>query len=182
MDTCITQEQFLILVSAMKAAYPSATFLPDEDAAKVWYQLLKDLDYKTLSSAIQRHMSTSPYPPTIADLRKMAIPEFDAPSDLAAWGLVRQAISNSAYHSQEEFDKLPPLIQKTIGNPANLREMALMDIDAVNSVEQSHFLRVYKTMVDREKELNKLSPALRGMIEGRQHEPVYLDGTVDKGA
>ena len=170
----ITKEQFLILVASMKAVYPSEKFLPDDNAAKVWYQLLKDMDYQTLSMAIQRHMMTSPYPPTIADLRKQAVPEIDQMSELAAWSLVRQAISNSSYHSEEEFRKLPPLIQKAIGNPANLREMASMDVGTVNSVEQSNFMRVYRATVSREKELLQLSPSMRVLIG--KTERAMLDG------
>lgn len=160
----LTKDQFRILLASMKAAYPSDKFIPDEDAAKIWYQLLKDLEYPRLSMALQKHMMTSPYPPTIADLRKNAVPEQEHMSDLAAWALVRQAISNSSYHSEEEFRKLPPLIQKAIGNPANLREMASMDVQTVNSVEQSNFLRVYRATVSREKELLQLSPSMRELI------------------
>lgn len=164
MEAVMTEKQFLVLVSAMKAVYSSEKFLPDEDAAKVWYKFLCDIDYKTLSMAVQRHMMTSQFPPTIADLRKNAAPEIDQMSDLAAWALVRQAISNSSYHAEEEYRKLPPLIQKAIGNPANLREMASMDVATVNSVEQSNFLRVYRATVTREKELLQLSPSMRELI------------------
>lgn len=160
----LTKDQFKLLVAAMKAAYPSDKFIPDEDAAKIWYQMLKDIEYRRLSMALQKHMMTSQFPPTIADLRKHSIQEQDHMSDLAAWALVRQAISNSTYHSEEEFAKLPPLIQKAIGYPANLREMASMDIETVNSVEQSNFLRVYRATVAREKELLQLSPSMRELI------------------
>lgn len=168
----ITQDEFKILVKAMKAVYPQETFLPDEDAAKVWFGLLKDLDYKTLSHAVQKHMMVSRFPPTIADLREQAVSVGNAvpddQSELAAWSMVRQAISNSSYHSEEEFARLPPLIQKAVGNPANLREMAGMDMDTVNSVEQSHFIRSYRTMIAREREMQKLSPALRELVEGKR--------------
>lgn len=166
----ITEKQFKVLIKAMKAVYPQETFLPDEDAARVWFELLKDMDYKSLSYAVQKHMMTSVYPPTIADLRKQTVdlvPGTQDMSELAAWSLVRQAISNSAYHSEEEFSKLPPMVQKALGNPANLREMALMDMDTVNSVEQSHFLRSYRAVMDREKEKAVLSPRLVNLIEKR---------------
>lgn len=162
----LTKDQFRTLVKAMKAVYAQATFLPDEDAVKVWYALLKDLDYKTLSGAVQRHMMTSSFPPTIADLRKLAAePKTETMSELEAWSLVRAAVSNSTYYSEREFAKLPPLVQKAVGNPANLREMASMDADTVNSVEQSHFIRSYRAMVDRDNKLAQLSPAMRDLLE-----------------
>lgn len=162
----LTKNEFRTLVKAMKAVYAQPTFLPDEDAVKVWYAMLRDIEYPALSGAVKRHMMTSSFPPTIADLRKQVVaPKTEAMSDLEAWSLVRAAISNSAYNSESEYAKLPPLVQKAIGNPANLREMALMDIDAVNSVEQSHFLRVYRTTVERESQRLQLSPAMRELLE-----------------
>lgn len=168
----MTREQFAILVKAMKATYTAEGFIPDADAFNVWYALLSDLDYKVASAALRKYMMTSKKIPTPADLREQAlaltssgIP--DDQSELAAWALVRQAISNSSYHSEEEFAKLPPLIQKVIGYPANLREMAGMDMDTVNSVEQSHFMRSYRAVVARERDMAKLSPALREIIEKR---------------
>lgn len=38
-------------------------------------------------------------------------------NELEAWSLVEKAIRNSIYNSQEEFSKLPPLVQKAVGSP-----------------------------------------------------------------
>lgn len=165
MDTGITKDQFVVLVKAMKAVYPKEDFLPDNDAAKVWYALLKDLDYKTLSNAVQRHLMTSPFPPTIADLRKLTVdPALDELSDMMAWDLVRKALGNSAYHADEEFQKLPPVVRRAVGSPGNLKDMATMDTETVNSVIQSNFLRNYKTAKARERENLVLSPSVRERI------------------
>lgn len=175
----LTHEQFLILAASMKAVYTFESFLPDEDAAKVWYGLLCDIDYETLSMALKKYMQTSNKVPTPSDLRqhafslRNALP--DDQSELAAWSMVRNAISNSTYNSEEEFRRLPPLIQKAVGNPANLREMAQMDIDTVNSVEQSHFLRSFRAVVNREKEMQRLSPDVRALIEKQSNKRI---GTV----
>ena len=166
----VEREQFKILVKAMKAVYTKPEFLPDQDAFNVWYMMLRDLSYEVLSSAVQKHMMTSPYPPTIADLRAAAAQFAPGEADtqlteLEAWELVRRAISNSGYHASEEFELLPRLVQKAVGNPANLREWAAMDIDTVNSVEQSHFIRSYRTVVSRENDMQKLSPVMRQLID-----------------
>ena len=169
MDTGITKDQFLILVQAMKAVYSQETFLPDNDAAKVWYALLKDIDYPTLSNAVQRHLMTSPFPPTIADLRKLTVdPALDELTDMMAWDMVRKALENSSYHSEEEFKRLPPVVQKAVGSPGNLKDMATMDIDTVNSVIQSNFLRNYRAVKARERENLVLSASVRerlGMMD-----------------
>lgn len=173
----VTKDEFRILVKAMKATYIQPGFLPDDDAAQVWYRLLRDLSYEELTRAVQHHIMSSPFPPTIADIRAAAARYMPQQADadmteLAAWELVRRAVSNSNYNAQKEFDKLPPLVRKAVGNVANLKEWASMDINTVNSVEQSHFIRAYRTQAAREKELQKLSPAMRNLMENASRAAV----------
>lgn len=59
------REQFKVLVKAMKAVYAQPTFIPDQDAFNVWFALLGDLPYKQAELAVQKHMATEKFPPTI---------------------------------------------------------------------------------------------------------------------
>ena len=166
------EKEFGVLVMSMKAVYTKPEFLPDENAINVWYRLLKDLDYKTASLALQKHMMTSPFPPTIADIRsaaaefKTAVNGTEELSELSAWSLVRKAIQNSSYNAESEFERLPDAVRIAVGSPDNLREMAVMPIETVESVEMSHFIRAYRAVRTREKELQKLSPAVRAFLDG----------------
>lgn len=169
----VEQSQFKILVKAMKAVYTKPDFIPDKNAFDVWYAMLKDLDYAVMEKAIQSIMMTSPYPPTIADIRKAAVKMSPAETELVmpemeAWARVKKAIRNSIYNADEEYEKLPPLIQKTVGNPTSLTMWAQMDSETLNSVEQSHFLRSYRAIVSRERELKTVSPAIRQLIAGQE--------------
>lgn len=164
----VEREQFKLLVKGMKAVYPQTTFIPDQDAFVVWYSLLQDIDYEILSQAIQKHMMTSKFPPTIADIREAAaqfMPQEKDLTELEAWGLVRRAICNSTYHAEEEFEKLPEAVQRAVGSPANLREWGQMDVDTVESVEASHFVRNYRVMKEREKEMQRLPEAVRNKLQ-----------------
>lgn len=167
-------DEFMILVKALKAVYTDLKFLPDKDAVKVWYSLLKDLPYRTLSLAAQKYMQTEKFPPTIADLRKKAaeltMPAQDDMSELEAWALVRKALGNSAYNAETEFEKLPAMCKKALGNAANLEEMAKMDIDTVNSVEQSHFIRNYRVACDRKREEAQIAPSVLQLINSMRLE------------
>lgn len=186
----MTRDEFKILAKAMKAVYPQETFLPDQDAFNVWYSLLKDLPYKQASLAVEKYMVMEHFPPTIADIRTKAneiiSPEAEGMSELAAWQLVVSAISNSSYNSLEEFARLPEACQRAVGTPATLREWASMDSQTVHSVEQSHFLRNYRAVLDQMKQEAKMPPAMReaiaqhkrtGFIEERQ--PVLIGGEDD---
>ena len=161
----LTRQQFGVLVKAMKAVYAQPTFIPDQDAFNTWYMLLQDIPYPQLNIGVQLHMQSSRFPPTVADLRaaatKITAPGDQNISELEAWAVVRKAICRSGYYSQEEFDKLPPLVQKAVGKHENLREWALMEVETVGSVIQSQFLRSYRQVLQRHTEVSSLSPALQ---------------------
>lgn len=164
----ITRTEFSTLVKGMKAIYPQATFIPDQDAFNVWYELLKDIDYESLSASIQKHMMVSPYVPTPADLREGAAAITSTAQDmteLEAWSLVRKAVRNSTYNATEEFNKLPKLVQKAVGSPENLKEWGQMDIDEFETVQESLFSRNYTTMCKRQKDLDSMSPSVRVLLE-----------------
>ena len=66
----MTREEFKTLVKGMKAVYAQPTFIPDQDAFNVWFELLKDIPYQQANVAIQKYMLTEKFPPTIADIRE----------------------------------------------------------------------------------------------------------------
>ena len=69
----MTFDEFAKIAKGLKAAYTSEKFLPDKDALKIWYGLLKDLTYEQASVAAMAYMSINKFPPTIADIREQAI-------------------------------------------------------------------------------------------------------------
>lgn len=166
------RDEFKTLTKAMKAVYPGQSFIPDQDAFAVWYALLKDMPYEVVSAAIQKHMMTSRFAPTIAEIREAAA-DIASPaemSEMEAWSMVYRAICNLRWDAPElEFNKLPELCRAAVGTPANLREMATMNTETVLSVEQSHFLRNYRAAKDRKRADDMLSLDLKSKIdEARQ--------------
>lgn len=146
----MTKQEFAKLVKGMRAVY--GKMFDDEQAFLVWYSLLSDLDYSRAQSALQQYMMTNHFPPTPADIRKYAMPEQSETGPLEAWAMVRRAVSNSSYHAEQEFSKLPAAVQKAVGSSANLKELALMPVDTFESVEQSHFIRSYTAIQKRIRE------------------------------
>lgn len=162
------RERFKVLVKAMKATYPQDTFIPDKDAFDVWYSMLQDLPYEVCSLAIQKYIMTRKFPPTIADIREMATEAMQRDlmpiSELEAWAIVKKAISNSGYNSVEEFNKLPEVCQIAVGNPSNLREWAMMNTEQVDTIEQSHFIKSYRSAAMRMSEDARLPDKVKTLI------------------
>lgn len=173
------REEFKTLVKGMKAVYAQPTFIPDQDAFNVWYELLKDLPYTQANIAIQKYMLIEKFPPTIADIRTKAndivAKVEESMSELEAWSLVSKAISNSGYHAEEEFDKLPEACQRAVGNPSNLKEWAMMESDKVATVEQSHFIRNYRVAVQRMQEEEKIPGHVKAAIASMREKTEAIE-------
>ena len=83
-----------------------------------------------------------------------------------AWALVSKACANGMYGYRREFEKLPPDVQRAVGRPEQLKSWAEMDVETVQSVVASNFMRSYRTMAAREREIGKLPDDVRNLIDG----------------
>lgn len=163
----MTREEFKLIVKGMKAIYTKPEFIPDQDAFNVWYMLLSDLDYKTTSIATQMHMRSSIYEPKPADIIEQynRLVNREELTEMEAWSLVSKALRNGIHGAEEEFNKLPPLVQKAVGNHSQLRNWATTDELSIESVVQSNFMRTYRSVCKRKKELEKMPQSIRSLIE-----------------
>ena len=163
----MTKQEFAILAKAIRAVYPN--MLADDGAKNVWYELLKDLDYRPASAALQRHLQTSKFPPTIADIRTAVTKPKEEMPELEAWALARKAIRCDPDSAKEQFERLPELVQKTIGTPAALTEWGQLPSETVGSVIQSQFLRGYRAQAERQRTDAAIAPKVRQLIEETGH-------------
>ena len=160
----MTAKEFGFLADAIKTYFPRDNVLPTENAMRLWYSELKDIPYQLAHTALRKYVSTNKFAPTIADIREQVAELNDQNeeelNETAAWVLVLKAIRRSTYYSDEEFAKLPPVVQRAVSSPRQLREWAtLEDVDGKTlTVIQSNFQRTFRAEQQRERERNKLSP------------------------
>lgn len=161
----MTRDEFKKIVKGLKSIFSDPKFIADQDAFDMWYALLKDLDYEVASMATQAYMQTEKFSPTPADIRRYASqitsPFTNDMSEVEAWGMVSKAVCNSLYHSEEEFERLPKLIQQVLGNPIRLRELAQLDVAQLQTVEASNFMRSYRARLEVHKRELQLNDSLR---------------------
>lgn len=173
----MTKEEFIVIAKGMKSIYSRDKFMVDKEAFDMWYALLKDYDYKDVAMATQNYMSTEKYPPVPADIidKIHSVSEITTEmTESEAWALVRKAISNAIYHAQEEFEKLPPIIQKVVGSANMLKMWAQTDIDQLETVIQSNFMRSYRAEVSKQREIARMPVEIRNQIE--QTKQAMIEG------
>lgn len=156
------------IVATLMVTYPNYNPVDEELAAKTWVEVAEDFTYSQISKGLNVYMrmSASGFAPTpgqvINTLYNISQPQ--QLNDMEAWSLVSKAIRNSSYHSAEEFKSLPPLVQKAVGLPSQLRTWAL-DEDYNESVVMSAFLRSYREAVLQNKDRAKIPKEIRAAIE-----------------
>ena len=142
-----------------------------DEKLSLWCSSLNDYTYAEASEGLKVYLvsNTTGFAPKVGQIidciQKIKRPVQYELTQEEAWVKLQKAVSNSSYHSAEEYDKLPELVKKIVVNPDNLRRMAAMDSDEFHTVEKSHFYRSFRTIQERQREDAKLPASVRTMIE-----------------
>ena len=164
------------IIAVMLVSYPNFKPIDTELMATTWADMLKEYSYEQVSTALKCYITTdtSGFAPSIGQLidKLKTVEQPQELNELQAWGLVRKAINNSGYHSEEEFAKLPPLVQKAVGTPGQLKQWGMLDIESIETVAQSNFMRTYRAVAKREDEVSRMPKEIRQLIQ--QNEPKIM--------
>lgn len=164
----MTREEIQDFLAMIQATYPNFNPPSKTAAVNAWKLALEDYEEKEVHMAFKLYMQTNtsgfaPVPGQIIDkIHTMTQPQ--ELNEMEAWSLVYNAICNSTYNSVSEFEKLPPLVQKAVGQPSSLREWAMTE-NLNHEVVMSNFQRAYKIELKRHEELQKMPQNVRQLIE-----------------
>lgn len=155
-------------VAVLMVTYPNYNPIDEELAAETWAGVTEEYTYEQVDIALRSYMKTNtigfaPTPGQIIDkIHTMTQPQ--ELNEMEAWSLASKAIRNSGYNSTEEFAKLPPLVQKAVGLPSQLRTWAL-DENYNEEVVSSNFIKCYRNELTKQRELQKMPQSVRNLIE-----------------
>lgn len=135
------------------------------DILNLWAEMFRSDDFLLVASSVKSIIAAGEreFAPNVGTIKEQMrkLTAKDDMSEAEAWARIRKAISNSVYNSQSEFDKLPKLCKAVVGTPSQLREWAVMDSEAVQSVVASNVQRAYKVIQKREQESAKVPPDIK---------------------
>ena len=178
----MTREETVKIIRIMVDSYPNYKPNNISETVDVWNMMLSEYTYEQISVALKAYIlsDTSGFAPSIGQLvgKIQSITQPQELSEMEAWALVSKAIRNSGYNSVEEFAKLPPLAQKAVGLPDQLRTWAL-DENYNEQVVSSNFMRCYRTELARHEELSKMPAEIKALIDNSFRNS-YSDQIKDK--
>ena len=152
------------LLAVINAAFPNIQIT--EAMVSLWYELLGDIDFNLAKAAVKKLLLESPYPPSIADIRKRAVeiltPEEEKIDAAEAWGEVERAMRfYGFYREAEALESMSPRVAKVV------RWMGWRDIclSEEPGVVRGQFLKMYEQVTEREQKEKLLPERLKADIK-----------------
>ena len=164
----MTKEEVQMLLAMTQAVYPNYNPPSREAAVNAWLMCLSEYDNNVVMAAFKAYMTTNtsgfaPAPGQLIEILQTLTQPSEL-NELEAWSIVRKALRNCGYNSEQEFAKLPTVVQKTVGTPQQLKIWAC-DSEFNENVVSSNFIKTYRTEVKRATELNKMPDDIRKLVE-----------------
>ena len=161
------------VLAVMRAAYPhSFKDIKPDDAlatAQLWAQMFDKEPYEAVNAAVKALIATRQvgYSPTIGEVKEKlrSLVKTDELNDAQAWALVTKACKNGLYGYKQEFEKLPPQVQKAVGSAEQLRDWSMMDEETFQSVIGSNFKKTFKVVEERERQDALMPDSVKSVVQ-----------------
>lgn len=150
----MTRQEAVTLVGMLSAAYPKYEIT--RPTIRLYEDFLQDLPFDLARAAVAKHITTSTFFPTVAELREAALSMTDtAPVAADAWTEVLNEIARVGMYDKPNFSH--PAIEKTV-KAIGWRNLCMSE---QIGVERAHFMRIYGDYRKRETENAKVLPVLQ---------------------
>lgn len=159
----VSKQEFATLVLAMQAMYGDE-FIGTEEAMDVWFALLHDLDYQILSKALQKHMLTNKFKPTVAELREIYA-DLICPiiSDWSeGWEQVSKAIGHyGMYRTEEAMESFDEVTREAV------KRLGFQNICLSENIvaDRARFAEIYQAIQQRKRIAVNIGSALPDLQE-----------------
>lgn len=155
-------EFLMVLKTFFPKFFTSLSVNEMENTMKAWNLILGDYSNEQIQAGLKFFLitNTKGFPPTpgemIEAISKVSSPADNMPTAEECWLKIKNAVSNSTYHSVEEYNNLPDICKKLIGSSSILQNYADISPEYLETVVKSNFLKSYQALAIKEKEAEKM--------------------------
>ena len=170
----MTRQETVSILAILRAAFPSFYKGMErkelEGIVSLWNDMFQDDAANVVAGAVKALIvtKTTGYPPTIGEVKEH-VRRITQPREMTeqeAWAHISKALRNSLYGSEEEFLKLPPVLQSVVHDPRQLREWAMMDEATVQSVVASNVQRSFRARAQQARDFEALPEDVKALSRG----------------
>lgn len=151
---------------AFKTYYPRENVFPNTQAMALWYDQLKDIEYKVLEVALQKWVTTHKYSPAISEIRETVAEIARADQPPIEWGegwkQVMDAVAHYGYYREaealESMDEITREACKRIG-------FINICLSENITADRACFRQIYEQIAERKKTAAMLPAGLQQLIK-----------------
>lgn len=186
----MTREETTSVLKILKVSYPAfySKFSRDDMVAvlDLWTEMFADDDIRVVKVALFKLIETHKgYPPDIAALkekiRELVVAATGELTDEELWQMLRKAASNGYYGAREEFDRLPRVVQRYLGSPSALRDLAVLDEKTLNTVTKGQFLKQIVSLRERQEFADSLPEGVKEAVARLCRKPDESPAVLSEG-
>lgn len=154
------KQDFAKLIKGLKESYPNFKIVESKEGFDMWFLMLCDIPYPVLSKAVQKHIATNKYPPSIAEIRELAT-NSNSGDWSQGWDLVRQSLRKFGYYRSDEAIEWLRSLDPITGEVARRLGYQELCLSENLNVERANFRMAYETTLHRSKLQQQLPPNLQ---------------------
>lgn len=173
----MTREDTIRVIGVITAAYPNSDKFRDEKLIRsmvaVWSDMFSEDDAGLVALAVKEHISTSKWPPSIAEIREIMVriahPDIVPPDE--AWEVVSKYLDiTGEYNYRDIYLALPKAIAEAVDS-IGYGQLYAMHVAYARGhaskagLDRVAFMQAYEDKVERQRRKAMLPGSLRQKIE-----------------
>ena len=173
----MTKTEASKLLKMLINAYP--TFPATEETQELYIRMLADIPAAAGFAATLQLLAQSKFFPTIAELREAAldtIPDNRLPTALEAWGEVVDYLDANRYCVVPEPPQWSHPLVGQAAQAIGLKSLFRLEGQEHLALERTHFLKLYETKCQRERQARLALPELRDLLRPAQPQALLKEG------
>lgn len=155
----VKKTEMIKIFAVLTAAYPKFDTFQNPEQLKpiieIWSEMFEDVEFSIALVAVKKLILESPFPPSIADVRKQVseilTPEVNKIDAGQAWGEVMRAVKNYGFYDPEGALKSMSPITREVVKRISWREICMQEEEKMG-VLRGQFIKIYDTMAKRQKQ------------------------------
>ena len=177
----MNRKEFKVLMDAMRSYYPREKLIPTKEAAELWYDALKDLEFPRAMTALQEHVQSSKWSPTIADIRERSVGITRKPLEWSdGWKQVLSAVRKFGYMNEKDALESMDDITGEVVKRLNWKVICTTEQDDLMAL-RANFRMIYEQIQGREDRDALLTTELKEKKQAiAEQEKAKLDAELAK--
>lgn len=169
----MSREETLKIFAVLKANYSNffktLSRTDAEAMVSLWTEMFADTPYELVGAACKTYIATDTtgFPPNVGRINEQIrkLTKKEQLTEQEAISLIMKATRNGIYGAEQEFKKLPPILQRLAGSPNQIKAWAMMDEDEIQTVVSSNLMRSYRAIAKNEETQATLPNSIKQLLE-----------------